>query len=894
MPQRFKTDFRLLENINEGVLATDDTGVILATNPSLNRLFGYEAGDLIGQNVMALMPDHVARDHPGYVSHFLDTGKSQIVGLGRDLKGQKKNGELISLYISVSEIPADDDERHFIAFMYDNTKEKGAQKEIENQRGFFKSILDSNPDAIVIADTERNIITLNPAFHELFGYDCSEVIGRKTSILYAEEKAYVAQGHAVFNKENPGINPTKAVDYKTKAGSVFSGETVGAAIKNSDGELLGFIGVIRDITDRLKFEKALTRQETELRTILDTLPAMVFTKNVNTLEFVEFNKFGQEIMGKSHDELIGKTNEDLFPVGMAKFVTLTDREVIASKKIREFPEVYMQTSTGEKVLHTRKTVIKDENGDAKYLLGISVDITEEKRLESELKASHVYNRTLIDNTPVGCALCEMDGSHIEINQAYADIIGYTKEEVLKLTYWDVTPTAYEEQEAEQLKSLQKTGHYGPYEKEYIHKDGHLIPVRLNGLIVHLNDRDYIWSTIDDITKSKKIEYDLNLAKESAEKANRAKSEFLSSMSHELRTPLNAILGFSQLMLIGKAHPLSDKQTKQVSQIRKAGQHLLELIDKVLDLAKIEAGKISLSIEAINFYQLLDECCQLTQSQAADMSVEIYNLVDDQDLWIKGDILRSKQVMLNLMSNAVKYNKKKGEIWLETAIRNDGFVRFSVRDTGGGIAPEFHENVFQPFSRLDKENSEIEGTGIGLVVTKTLIEEMGGRIGFESQVDVGTVFWLDFPVYVQHEKQITGPKEEIYQQGESIESQGKRVLYVEDNPANLNLMEEFIYEYPNIDLFSCTTAEEGLILAEQHLPDVILMDINLPGMGGVEAVRELKKNPITSGIPILAVSANAMQISIDEAKAAGVVDYITKPLHFGKLMAALSSALNVRL
>ena len=401
----------------------------------------------------------------------------------------------------------------------------------------------------------------------------------------------------------------------------------------------------------------------------------------------------------------------------------------------------------------------------------------------------------------------------------------------------------------------------------------------------------------DITEQEEAAKHLNLANESLEKgkqvaeaANRAKSEFLSSMSHELRTPMNAILGFAQLLEFNPKEPLTEHQKSSVDHIMKGGQHLLGLIDEILDLAKIESGKLNISAEVINLHEVCRECLSLmaTQIKARDLSI-------DDDLraarTIKADHTRFKQVLLNLLSNAVKYNREKGAVTLTCTDTPNNRVRVSVADSGIGIAANEEAGLFEPFNRLGKDASEIEGTGIGLTITKKLVEAMGGEIGFESELGKGSTFWIEFPA-IENTAIKQGKQNEVSEKDEHLDqaSMAATVLYIEDTPANLKLVEMIINRIGGTSLISAHNAELGISMAKENQPDLILMDINLPGMDGIAAMKVLSTIEETRDIPVIAVTAAAMQIDIDKGMAAGFKAYLTKPLNVPEVIAAIKKEL----
>ena len=378
-------------------------------------------------------------------------------------------------------------------------------------------------------------------------------------------------------------------------------------------------------------------------------------------------------------------------------------------------------------------------------------------------------------------------------------------------------------------------------------------------------------------------------KNNAEKANKAKSEFLSSMSHELRTPLNAILGFSQLLLLDEDEPLTQNQRKDIDQILMGGDHLLKLINDVLDFAKIEAGNVYLSLESISAKQLLDECLTFMQPNADKYKVHLNTSCCCENLdniLIYADYLRTKQVLLNLLSNAAKYNRKNGTIHLNCNIENDRMFKIIITDTGYGISEENQRELFKPFSRLGAENSDIEGTGIGLVVCKELIEKMQGSIGFDSKVDIGSSFWFKLPIL----KQANITTENKTKNTPVVQELSGCLLYIEDNQSNVLLMEKLALRFDGLDLLTATTAEEGMKIAEKIQPDLIFMDISLPGISGIEALHQLKSNPITEKIPVFALSAAATIDDKNKSKGIGFEQYLTKPFEINQIINVLCNIL----
>ncbi|MEO8104125.1 MAG: ATP-binding protein, partial [Betaproteobacteria bacterium] len=394
--------------------------------------------------------------------------------------------------------------------------------------------------------------------------------------------------------------------------------------------------------------------------------------------------------------------------------------------------------------------------------------------------------------------------------------------------------------------------------------------------------------LDQVLQEKNIE--LESAKSVAEKANYAKSDFLSSMSHELRSPLNAILGFAQLMDTAEPPP-TPTQKENVAQILQAGWHLLTLINEILDLAKVESRQVPLSEEPVLLAEVLLECQGMIEPQAQQRGIKLAFPRFDVPVFVRADRTRLKQILINLLSNAIKYNTRQGTVEVTCAESSPERMRISIRDSGAGLPAEKLVQLFQPFNRLGQEAGGEEGTGIGLVVAKRLVELMGGTMGVESTVGAGSVFWFELRQAAEPKHVVTAV--DVATSPQSRAPHGTRLqtlLYVEDNPANLKLMEQIIARHPSLRLLTASDGKSGVEIARVSQPDVILMDINLPGINGYEALKLLRANPATAHIPVMAVSANAMPLDVDRGLKAGFFRYLTKPIKVNEFMDALNVAL----
>jgi signal transduction histidine kinase/ActR/RegA family two-component response regulator len=431
-----------------------------------------------------------------------------------------------------------------------------------------------------------------------------------------------------------------------------------------------------------------------------------------------------------------------------------------------------------------------------------------------------------------------------------------------------------------------------YELTYFRKDGSRFPAVVS--VTALRDAQgaiigYLLIGTDNSVR-KQVELELHNAMGVAEKANLAKTEFLSNMSHELRSPLNAILGFAQLME-SDATPQTTAQKESTGQILQAGWYLLNLINEILDLAMVESGKLQLSLEPMSLGEVMLDCQTMIEPQAQKRGITVSFCQLEKPCFVLADRTRVKQILINLLSNAIKYNHAGGAVVVECSASSSERIRISVKDTGPGLSTDKLAQLFQPFNRLGQEAGGEEGTGIGLVMTKRLVELMGGVIGVKSAIGVGSVFWVELLLAAEPQLAVGTIDAAALQPAQLKNNAALRtLLYVEDNPANLKLVAQLIARRPNLCLLSAADATLGIELARDRQPAVILMDINLPGISGIGALKILREDPLTQHIPVVAISANAMPHDIHKGLEAGFFRYLTKPIRVIEFMDVVDLAL----
>lgn len=552
------------------------------------------------------------------------------------------------------------------------------------------------------------------------------------------------------------------------------------------------------------------------------------------------------------------------------------------------------------------TALRDAGDDIIGYLLIGTDNTARKQVEAEqalldqrLRDQQFYTRSLIESNIDALMTTDPRGIISDVNQQMEALTGCTRDELIGAPFKNYFTEPARAEAA--ITRVLREGKVTNYELTAQARDGKETVVSYNATTFHDRERQLqgVFAAARDITERKAIEHalqennlELESARAAAEKANLAKSEFLSSMSHELRTPLNAVLGFAQLMA-SETPPPSAPQQRSIDQILKGGWYLLRLINEILDLAMIESGKVTLSQESMSLTDVLLDCQAMIAPQAQKRGINMAFPQLGGLYFVHADRTRVKQVMINLLSNAIKYNQSGGSVVVRCADVAEQRVRISVTDSGAGLAPDKLAQLFQPFNRLGQEDSTEEGTGIGLVVTKQLVELMGGTIGVESQVGIGTTFWFELagssaPTLDGDVAGADGAATALAAPDQDLPR--RTLLYVEDNPANLMLVEQLIARRGDLKLLTAIDGHLGLQLAHAYQPDVILMDINLPGISGYGALKLLHDDPATAHIPVMALSANAVPRDIEKGLEAGFFRYLTKPIKVVEFMDALDVAL----
>jgi PAS domain S-box-containing protein len=608
--------------------------------------------------------------------------------------------------------------------------------------------------------------------------------------------------------------------------------------------------------------------------------------------FLRVNASFCKMVGYSNEELRQRTAED---------ITFAD-DIETGRQLAQSLVQGTARFTGDKryvhkngeVLWVSRTasIIRDEQGEPQHFLLMVEDISERKASEAaleksrrELQAALDANQLIMDNSQDVICTIDEQGCFLSVNAACEELWGYKAGELVGRRYIDFVFEDDRPMTEAASKGMLETGKVTDFVNRYVRKDGSLVDVLWSA---SWSAKDKIMFCVaHDVTDRARIEKALREAKEEADRANHAKSDFLSRMSHELRTPLNSILGFGQLL--DRQSP-TETQRPRIRYILSAGRHLLNLINEVLDISRIEAGTLQLSVEPVCLEEAIGEALDLMRPLAAERTIVLAsNCSLDTATYVLADRQRLKQVLLNLLSNAVKYTAVKGCVTVSFAESGQDLTRISVRDTGAGIPVGKLTRLFTPFDRLGAEQSSVEGTGLGLALCQRLVHAMNGSIGVNSTLGNGSTFWLDLP-HAQSPLQTLSVTRSPSAAEHALAEESRRILYIEDNFSNVTLVDQMLAERPALELMTAMQGRVGLELARQHSPDLILLDLHLPDMPGWQVLAQLKADQLTRHIPVVVISADATSPQIKRLLSAGARAYLTKPIDIAEFFRVIEDAL----
>jgi PAS domain S-box-containing protein len=807
--------------------------------------------------------------------------------------------------------------------------------EVRLKAGALQHAIFNSANFSSIATDEKGVIQIfNVGAERMLGYAADDVMNKITPADISDPQEIIARAtalsvelgtpilpgfEALVFKASRGIEDIYELTYIRKDGSRFPAIVSVTALRDEGDRIIGYLLIGTDNTARKQAEEALLKAGALQKAIFNSANfSSIATDAKGVIQI--FNVGAERMLGYTAAEVMNKiTPAELHDpqevIARAKALSLEfgtpiapGFETLAFKASRGIEDIYELTKVRKDGSRfpavISVTALRDaQNGIIGYLL-IGTDNTarqqieeERKKLDQRLRDQQFYTRSLIESNIDALMTTDPAGIITDVNKQMEALTDCTRDELIGAPFKNYF-TDPERAEAG-IKLVLSEKKVSNYELTACARDGKETVVSYNATTFYDRDRKLqgVFAAARDVTERKRFEQalqetnvKLESAKSVAEKANLAKSDFLSSMSHELRSPLNAILGFAQLMESAEPSP-TVAQTESIDQILQAGWYLLKLINEILDLAGIESGQVSISKESVSLAELMSECQDMMEPQARQRGISMTFPNFERPVFVSADRTRLKQIVINLVSNAIKYNRENGTVTVEATAAELKRLRISVTDTGEGLAPDKLAQLFQPFNRLGQEAGAIAGTGIGLVVTKRLTELMNGILGVESVVGTGSTFWCELPLAEAPQLSLGNRVSDSIALKATSDLALRTLLYVEDNPANLTLIERLIARFPDMRLLTAVDGAQGIELARTHQPQVILMDINLPGISGIKALKILREDESTAHIPVIALSANAMQRDIKKGLEAGFFRYLTKPIQVKEFMETLNSALD---
>jgi PAS domain S-box-containing protein len=938
----------IFNSANFSSIATDAKGVIQIFNVGAERMLGYAAGDVVNKitpadisdpqevivRAKALSAELATTITPGFEALVFKASRG-IEDI-YELTYIRKDGSRFPAIVSVTALR--DEQGGIIGYLLigtDNTARKKAEEALLKAGALQSAIFNSANFSSIATDAKGVIQIFNVGAERMLGYAAGDVVNKITpadisdpqevivraKALSAELATTITPGfEALVFKASRGIEDIYELTYIRKDGSRFPAIVSVTALRDEQDGIIGYLLIGTDNTARKKAEEALLKAGALQSAIFNSANfSSIATDAKGVIQI--FNVGAERMLGYAARDVLNKITpadisdpQEVIARAKALSVELGTKitpgfEALVFKASRGIEDIYELTyirKDGSRFpAIVSVTALREEQGGIIGYLLIGTDNTVRKQVEEErlkldqrVRDQQFYTRSLIESNIDALMTTDPLGIITDVNKQMEALTGCTRDELIGAPFKNYFTDPERAEAAIKLVLSEKK--VTDYELTASARDGKKTVVSYNATTFYDRDRKLqgVFAAARDVTERKRFEQalqesnvELESAKSAAEKANDAKSDFLSSMSHELRSPLNAILGFAQLMESSSPLP-TDTQSESIAQILQAGWHLLKLINEILDLAVIESGKVSLSPESVSLCEVMSECQAMMEPQAQQHGISMkFPNFDDGPLFVRADRTRLKQIIINLLSNAIKYNKDKGTVTVECTVNAPGRIRIRVADTGAGLSPEKLAQLFQPFNRLGQAAAGVAGTGIGLVVTKRLTELMEGVLGVESTVGVGSVFWCELISAEAPQLEIHNGEIEAYVQPPSPAGAKRRtLLYIEDNPANMKLIEQLIRRFPNINLLTAVNGTLGIEIARSAQPQMILMDVNLPGISGIDAMKILREDPATTHIPIVALSANAMPRDIAVGLELGFFRYLTKPIKVKEFMDTLNEAM----
>ena len=878
----------LFDNLSELVYIQDLDGRFLNVNEAVLRAYGYTREELLGQTPDILAAPQVDLDDTMQRFARAVRGEPQRC----QWWGRRKDGSVFPKDLSLVR------STYFgrdavIAVARDVTERVEAERALRAREEHFRRLIEHASDPVSIIGPDGTIRYESEAVERMFGWSVSEGLGTSAwDRVHPDDHAAVGAALAEV-VAHPGETGSAEFRYRDGWGKWRIVEAVGKTLTDDPAD--GIVINTRDVTARRMAEEALRESEERYRALIENGHDIIVILDPETGRIRYQSPSMERILGYAPGDLAERNVfELLHPDDLERAQDAILSAVAAPGTTRSAEYRFLHRDGGWRSLETFGRTLSPDSA-ARGLVLNTRDITERKEAEDALRRSESQFRRMIENAQDNIVIVDPAGVMTYQSPSILRLMGYTPEELVGRSAFEfVHPDDVGLLAAEMERTFAEAGYVGQVEYRFRHKDGGWRYLEAVGQTLSPDSPDEgVVANIRDVTERRLAEEALRRATAEAEAANRAKSEFLSRMSHELRTPMNSILGFAQLL---QRAQLAPEHQRGVQHILTAGRHLLRLINEVLDIARIEAGRQQLSLEPVRLDLVLQEALALSRPLAAQAAVSLCaSETPAGGVYVRADRQRLVQVLLNLLSNAVKYNRAGGSVHVEPEVMEDADggarVRLHVRDTGRGIAAEQRDQLFVPFARLGAEYTEVEGTGLGLALSRRLMEAMGGELALEHSGPRGSSFAVDLRLAADPLDGLAlRPAPAAAEEGPAAPAEPVTLLYVEDNLANLTLVESILACRPGWRTIPALQGRLGAELAREHVPDLVLLDLHLPDVQGDEVLRRLRADPRTAHIPVVMISADATPRTIDRLLAEGADAYLTKPLDVDEFLSAIDRLL----